>query len=196
MLDRTEAQYVTEYIYLGQLVSFDQGMEIEIKRRVTQAWRAFWSMKYILKDKSITRSLRLTEINTCIYPVLLYGCQTWSPTESQKMSVDVCQRKMERKLLGITNRDKISNRRLQELTEAENPTQRAACTKWRQQEDRLAQSTTMWDPYIGDRSRGRPRKRWVDFFKQHAGVHWFSIARNRKEWKNQGEQLKNKKELF
>jgi len=36
----------------------------------------------------------------------------------------------------------------------------------RQQQDRWAQSTIMWDPYIGDRSRGRPRKRWADFFKQ------------------------------
>ena len=54
---------------------------------------------------------------------------------------------------------------------------------------------TMLDPYIGDRSRGRLRKRWAEFFKQHAGVHWSSIARNRKEWKNLGEQLKNKKEL-
>jgi hypothetical protein len=45
---------------------------------------------------------------------------TWFPTESQKMSIDVCQRKMERKVLGITNRDRISNRRLQELTEVEN----------------------------------------------------------------------------
>ena len=76
-------------------------------------------------------SVRLTTLNTCIYPVLLYGCQTWSRSESQKMSIDVCQRKTERKLLGITNRGKISNRRLQELAEAENLTQRAAWTKWR-----------------------------------------------------------------
>ena len=72
-----------------------------------------------------------------------------------------------------TNRDRISNRSLQKLAEAENLTQRAAWTKWRwgghvvrQQQDRWAQSTPMWDPYIGDRSRGRPRKRWADFFKQ------------------------------
>jgi hypothetical protein len=51
MLDRTEIQYVTEYIYLGQLVSFDHEIEKEIKRRVTQAWRAFGSMNYILQDK-------------------------------------------------------------------------------------------------------------------------------------------------
>jgi hypothetical protein len=91
-----------------KLYSIDHGMQKEI-RRVIQAWRAFWSMKYILKDKSISRSLRLTTVNTCIYPVLLFGCQTWSPTESQKMSIDVCQRKTERKLLDITNRVTVSN---------------------------------------------------------------------------------------
>jgi hypothetical protein len=65
----------------------------------------------------------------------------------------------------------------------------------RQQQDRWAQSTTMWDPYIGDRSRGRPRKRWADFFKQHAGVHIPVSPTRGKEWKNLGEQLRNKKEL-
>jgi hypothetical protein len=91
---------------------------------------------------------------------------------------------MDRKVLGIINRDRISNRRLQELMEVENLTQQAAWTKWRwgghvvrQQQDRWAQSTTMWDPYIGNQSRGRPCKRWADFFKQHVGVHWSSIAR-------------------
>ena len=64
-------------------------------------------------------------------------------------------------VLDIANKDRIFNRRLQEITKAENLTQRAAWTKWRwggrvarQQQDRWAQSTTMWDPYIGDRSRG------------------------------------------
>ena len=82
-----------------------------------------------------------------------------------------------RKVLGIVNRDRISNWRLQEIAEEENLTQRVACTKWSwgghvaRQQGRWAQSTTMWDPYIGDRSRGRPRKRWADFFKQHVRVH-------------------------
>ena len=35
MLERTEIQYVTEYVYLRQLVLFDHGMEKEIKRRDT-----------------------------------------------------------------------------------------------------------------------------------------------------------------
>jgi hypothetical protein len=109
MLDRTEIEYVTEYIYLGQLVSFDYGMEKEIKRSHTSMGSLM--VNEVHPPRPINR--RLTTLNTCIYPVLLYCCQTWSPTESQKMSIDVCQRKMERKLLGITNRDRISNRRLQ-----------------------------------------------------------------------------------
>ena len=56
-------------------------MEKERKRRVTRAWQTFWPMKYILQDNSISRSLRLTTLNTCIYPDLLYGCQTWSENE-------------------------------------------------------------------------------------------------------------------
>ncbi|KAJ4428960.1 hypothetical protein ANN_25956 [Periplaneta americana] len=48
---------------------------------------------------------------------------------------------------------------------------------------RMARETTMWDPYIGRRTQGRPRRRWADTFKQQLGGNWSNIARNRNEWR-------------
>ncbi|KAJ4436701.1 hypothetical protein ANN_16833 [Periplaneta americana] len=69
---------------------------------------------------------------------------------------------------------------------SENITQKALITKWkwgghvaRQQQGRRARETTMWDPYIGRRTQGRPRRRWADTFKQQLGGNWSTIARNR-----------------
>ena len=196
----TEIQYVEEYIYLGQIVSFTQRMEKEIKRRIAQSWKAFWSLKFIVLDKSLNRKLRLEALNTCVFPVLLYGCQTWALTDRQRKSIEICQRKMERKILGITPRDRVSNTRLQEITASENAAQQASITKWRwgghvarQQQGRWAQEATMWDPYAGKRTPGRPRRRWADTFKEHIGVHWSKIARDRKEWRQLVNNLKRLK---
>ncbi|PSN30570.1 hypothetical protein C0J52_26213 [Blattella germanica] len=38
-------------------------------------------------------------------------------------------------------------------------------------------------PRIGKRTQGRPRRRWADIFKEHAGRQWSRLAGNRKKWK-------------
>ena len=190
-----------EYIYLGQLVSFIQGMDKEVKRRTAQAWKAFWSIKFLVLDKSLSRKPRLEALSTCVFPGLLCGCQTWSLTTRQRKTMDACQRRMERKVLGITLKDKISNARLQNITATVSIGQRATATKWkwgghvaRLKDDRWAQVTTMWDPYAGKRTPGRPR-RWADYFMQQLGVHWSSVARQRSVWRQLGHELMNKDKM-
>jgi hypothetical protein len=80
------------------------------KIRVSQAWKAFWALKFILLDKSLNRKIRLDALDTCIMPVLTYASQTWSLTTN---NIEVCQRKMVRKILGVSTRDIISNTKLQ-----------------------------------------------------------------------------------
>ncbi|KAJ4441385.1 hypothetical protein ANN_11240 [Periplaneta americana] len=77
-------------------------------------------------EKSINRRLRLEALNSCVFSVLTCGCQTWALTERQKMNIEICQRKMERKTVGVSLKDKVSNTVLQKITASENIT---ACSK-------------------------------------------------------------------
>ncbi|KAJ4438576.1 hypothetical protein ANN_14523 [Periplaneta americana] len=63
-LDNTELQYVSGYKYLGQHVAFKQNTDLEIKRRITLAWKTFWSLKFIFLDKTISRKLRFETLET------------------------------------------------------------------------------------------------------------------------------------
>ena len=47
--DGQEIQYVDEYIYLGQIVTFVNAQEKEINRRIGNAWKSYWSMKTLMK---------------------------------------------------------------------------------------------------------------------------------------------------
>lgn len=45
--------YVDEYIYMGQLVSFENKQEKEIDRRKDNAWKSFWFKKTLMKRKDV-----------------------------------------------------------------------------------------------------------------------------------------------
>ena len=167
-------------------------------KKNSKAWNAYWSIKFLVLDKSLSRKLRLEALSTCVFPGHLYGCQAWSLTARQRKTMEACQRRMERKVLGITLKDRISNARLQNITATVSIGQQATATKWkwgghvaRLKNGRWAQVTTMWDPYAGKRTPGRPRRRWADHFKQQLGVHWSSVARNRSVWRELGHELMN-----
>lgn len=198
LIDGETLAYVNEYTYLGQLISFQDKMEKELRRRICLAWKAFWGLKFILLDRKISRKIKFHTLETCVYPVLLYGCQTWSLRSQQKNKLQICQRKMQRKILGISLRDRIPNTTIQQLAQTTDVAQTATQSKWkwgghiaRLQDNRWTYKSTVWDTRIGQRTQGRPRRRWEDIFKDHAGHQWTRIARDREEWKSLGRQLSN-----
>ncbi|CAG9137409.1 unnamed protein product [Plutella xylostella] len=106
----------------------------------------------------------------CILPVLTYGAQTWSLTEYQKSKLKVCQRAMERTILGVRRIDRIRNTMLRSSTRITDVGAQTAKLKWawaghvcRMHPDRWARIVTeCWVPSDGRRRRGRPRRRWRD----------------------------------
>ncbi|KAJ4450188.1 hypothetical protein ANN_01595 [Periplaneta americana] len=120
----------TRLQYVGQLVGFKSCMTRELKRRIASAWRAFWSLQFVLLDKKLTAN--------------------------QKTQIQICQRKMERKILGLSLRDKISNTRLKQMTNTRDMAYQGERLKWkwgghvsRLQSCRWAHISTTWDPRIG-----------------------------------------------
>ncbi|KAJ4438638.1 hypothetical protein ANN_14585 [Periplaneta americana] len=128
-----QVDYVTEYIYLGQLMLYvciyshcsgyiypvavvHNRRQNEIQRRIGNAWKRFWSLSFILTDKTYNLKLRSGVMNSCILPVLLYGAQTWSLTAREWDMLRKCQRKMESKMLNITLRHRLSNEDIRRQT--------------------------------------------------------------------------------
>jgi hypothetical protein len=51
-------------------------------------------------------------------------------------------------------------------------------------QERWAYATTVWDPRIGRRNRGRPRRRWNEEFREVVGNQRSRTARDRGKWKD------------
>ncbi|KAJ8714787.1 hypothetical protein PYW08_004768 [Mythimna loreyi] len=181
-------QYVQEYIYLGQVVSFQARQEKEITRRIENAWKSFWSMKELLKG-TLPMSLKRKLMDMCILPILTYGAQTWSLTNIQKSKLKVCQRAMERSILSVKLTDHVRNTTLRSKTQIVDVAQKAAQLKWdwaghvcRMSSELWARKTQDWCPDTATRGRGRPRRRWRDDLDVFLG-NWNDMASDRDKWK-------------
>lgn len=62
------------HMYLGQLVSFENRTSMEAKQRPTNAWRKYWSLKYIFKS-NLPVDLECRVFDICVLPGLTYGSQ-------------------------------------------------------------------------------------------------------------------------
>lgn len=99
-----------------------------------------------------------------ILPVLTYSAQSCSPAKSQKYRLGVCQRAIERSILGVKRIDRIINTWLRSKTGNSD-----VKLKWdwaghvtRMHPERWAKITTEWIPTDGRRHRDRPKNRWRD----------------------------------
>ncbi|XP_063538127.1 uncharacterized protein LOC134747432 [Cydia strobilella] len=57
-IENEKIEYVKEYIYLGQIVSFEDSTEKEIQRRISTSWKKYWGHKEIMKNGSINIGIK------------------------------------------------------------------------------------------------------------------------------------------
>lgn len=189
-INNRELEYVTEYTYLGQIVTFNNATRKEVQRRISAAWSKFWSLRFILTSQEYSIRMKKDILDSCILPLLLYGAQTWALTDRERKMLGTCQRKLERKILGVSLHDRIRNEDLRKMTGIKDAATSATYIKWkwaghvmRMDHNRWAYKTIAWDPRTGQRSVGRQKKRWADDLKLHFGSNWTTTAKDRREWR-------------
>ncbi len=105
MIGNEGLELVEEYTYLGQMVSTNPAHEKEIRRRIGLGWSAFGKQNLVM-NSNLPISLKRKVYNQCILPVLKYGSETWRLTKELERKLRSAKRGMERRMLGITWRDR------------------------------------------------------------------------------------------
>ena len=100
-------RYISEW--LGRASS-----ELDCIRGISLGWAAYGKHKNILESElPICLKKKIEQI---IIPIMTYGSETWSLTASQENKLQVAQRSMGRKILGVTWQDRKSNAWIRERT--------------------------------------------------------------------------------
>src|SRR6218665_3992881 len=100
---------VEDFSCLGALVECEGGCEKEIRRRITVGKVAMQGLEKIWKDKHVSLQTKPRIVNPTIFPVILYGCKTWTKTRAMEKKIDASEMWIWRRMLRVSWTEKRMN---------------------------------------------------------------------------------------
>ena len=79
---------VTDFIFLGSKITEDGECKHEIKRHLLLGRKAMTNLKSILKLKDITLPTTIPIIEAMVFPVVMYGCESWTMKKAEHWTID------------------------------------------------------------------------------------------------------------
>ena len=101
-IDGEIMETVTEFILGGFKMTTDGDYSHEIKRRLLLGRKAMTSLNSILKNRDITLPTNVHLVKAMVFPVVMYGCESWTMKKAECRRIDAfelwCWRRLERPL--------------------------------------------------------------------------------------------------
>ena len=92
---------VTDFIFLGSKITADSDYSHEIKRRWLLGRKAMTNQDSILKSRDITLPTKVHVIKAMVFPVVLYGCESWTIKKAESQRIDPFELWCQRRLLRV-----------------------------------------------------------------------------------------------
>ena len=87
-IDRETMETVRDFIFLGSKITADGNCSHEIKRRLLLGRTVMTNLDSILKSRDITLSTKVHLVKAVVFPVVMYGCESWTIKEAEHQSID------------------------------------------------------------------------------------------------------------
>ena len=79
---------VTDFIFLGSKMTADGDCSHEIKRCLLLGRKAMTNLDSILKSRDITLPTKVCLVKAMIFPVVMYGCESWTIEKAEHRRID------------------------------------------------------------------------------------------------------------
>ena len=87
-IDGETMETVTDFIFLGSIITADGDCSHEIKRHLLLRRKAMTNLDSILKSRDITLPTKVHLVKAMVFPVVTYGCESWSMKKAERRRVD------------------------------------------------------------------------------------------------------------
>ena len=77
-IDGETEEIVADFIFGGSKITADGDCSHEIKRRLLLGRKVMTNLDSILKSRDITLSTKVYLVKAMVFPVVMYGCESWS----------------------------------------------------------------------------------------------------------------------
>ena len=87
-IDGETVETVADFVFLGSKITADGDCSHEIKRRLRLGRKVMTNLESILKSKEITLPTKVSLIKAMIFPVVMYGCESWTIKKAECQRID------------------------------------------------------------------------------------------------------------
>ena len=92
---------VTGFILLGSKITADGDCSHEIKRCLLLERRVMTNLESILKSRDITLPTKIHTVKAMVFPVVMYGCESWTIKKAECQKIDAFELWCWRRLLRV-----------------------------------------------------------------------------------------------
>ena len=100
---------VADFIFLGSKITADGDCSHEIKRCLLPGWKVVTNLDSILKSRDITLPTKVRLVKAMVFPVVVYGCESWTVKKAEHRRVAAFELWCWRRLLKVSWTARRSN---------------------------------------------------------------------------------------
>ena len=163
-----DGETVSDFIFLGSKITADGDCSHEIKRCLLLGKKVMTNLDSIFKSRDITLSPKVHLVKAMVFPVAMYGCESWTVKKAECQRIDAFELWCWRRLLRVPWTARRSNQSiLKEISPGFSLEGLRLKLKLQyfgplMQRVNSLEKTRMLGGIGGRRRRGRQRMRWLD----------------------------------
>ena len=92
---------VSDFIFLGSKIIAGGDCSHEIKRRLLLGRKSMTNLDSIFKSRDITLPTKVRLVKAMVFPVVMYGCESWTLKKAERQRIDGVELWCWRRLLGV-----------------------------------------------------------------------------------------------
>src|SRR5574337_242699 len=167
-IDGETVETMADFIFLGSKISADGDNSHEIKRRLLLGRKVMSNLDSTLKSRDITLPTKVHLVKAMVFPVVMYGCESWTLKKTEHRRIDAFELWCWRRLFRVPWTARRSNQSiLKEISPGCSLEGMMLKLKLQyfghlmRRADSL-ENTLMLGGIGGRRRRGQQRMRWLD----------------------------------
>ena len=166
-IDGETVETVSDFIFGGSKITADGDCSHEIKRRLPLGRKVMTNLGSILKSRDITLSTKVHLVKAMVFPVVMYGCESWTVKKAEHRKIDAFELWCWRRFLRVPWTARRSNQSILKNISPECSLEGLMLKLKLQYSGHLMgradslEKTLMLGKIEGGRRRGRQKMRWL-----------------------------------
>ena len=100
-IDGETGETVSDFIFLGSKITADGDCSHEIKRHLLLGRKVMTNLDSIFKSGDITLPTKVCLVKAMVFPVVMYGCESWTVKKAERRRIDAFELWCWRRLLRV-----------------------------------------------------------------------------------------------